>query len=145
MYGDSYLLISSYKFLSYFKMRVNILHNKGNHLIVDGFSSCDLRNVDLIRDLILDLVDVVEMNAISEPLVIYHEADDEDESGVTGVVILAESNVTIHTYPSKKWFALDIYSCNEFDVDKVVEFLKESFGLRKHDVKILKRGFYEKD
>jgi S-adenosylmethionine decarboxylase len=126
-------------------MRVNILHNKGNHFVVDGFSSCDLGNVDLIRDFILDLIEVVKMNAISEPMVIYHEADDEKESGVTGVVILAESNITIHTYPTKKWFALDIYSCNEFDIDKIVEFLKKSFGLGKFETKILKRGFYNEE
>tara|TARA_Y100000310_G_scaffold69970_2_gene65491 strand:+ start:1884 stop:2267 length:384 start_codon:yes stop_codon:yes gene_type:complete len=127
-------------------MRVNKLHDRGNHLIVDGFSSGNLSDVDSIRDLIVGLKDEIGMTAISEPLVVYHEAEDSRESGVTGTIILAESNITIHTYPAKKWFALDVYSCNEFDVESALGFLRSKLEVGEHEVKILKRGFYdEKD
>jgi len=124
-------------------MKVNILHNKGNHLIVDGFSSGNLSDVEEIKKLIVGIKDEIGMTAISDPLVLYHEADDSRESGVTGTIILAESNITIHTYPAKNWFALDIYSCNEFDIDSALSFIKDKLDVGECEVKILKRGFYD--
>jgi S-adenosylmethionine decarboxylase len=126
-------------------MKVNTLHNKGNHLVLDGFSSSDLGNVEFFKKFLVELTQELGMNAISNPLVVYHEASDGAESGVTGTILLAESNITIHTYPSKRWFALDIYSCNEFDVEGIISYLKGRLGIGEFDYKILKRGFYEKD
>jgi len=126
-------------------MRVKKLHNFGNHFILDGFSKVDLSDIRFISDLLLDLPKEIGMKAISDPIVLFHESDDKMESGVTGTIILAESNITIHTYPNKKWFALDIFSCKEFDVDFVFNILKNKLQIVEYRKKILKRGFYEKD
>ena len=121
-------------------MRVKQLHGKGNHLILDAYTGEKLDSVDFVKEFLLKSVDRIGMRAISEPLVIYHKAKDNSESGVTGVIILAESNITIHTYPNKKWFCLDIYSCNEFDIEKTVTYLIKELDISKYKLKILKRG-----
>jgi S-adenosylmethionine/arginine decarboxylase-like enzyme len=38
--------------------------------------------------------------------------------GITGFVALAESNITLHTYPEKGYIVLDIFSCKEFDIER---------------------------
>jgi S-adenosylmethionine decarboxylase len=123
-------------------MNIKELHKQGNHLIFDGSAEADLNNLDFIKQFILDLVDVVDMHPISEPFVMYHKAEKDEESGVTGVIILAESSITIHTYPSRKWFSLDLYSCNEFELDKTKQFIRDRLKVTDYSTKTLRRGFY---
>jgi S-adenosylmethionine decarboxylase len=125
-------------------MKVTKLHGNGNHLLFDGIcvSGELIDKEEIIEKFLVDVVDLIEMRAISEPIVIKHESVDERESGITGTIILADSNITIHTYPKKKWFSLDIYSCKEFDVDKAVNFVVKKLDVEKHNSKIFRRGFY---
>ena len=125
---------------------VKKLHGKGNHLIVDGYtdSSEILEDKKAMKKLILDLVDEVGMRVISKPLIVKYESssNDKTQDGITATVILAESNVTIHTYPKYKFFALDLFSCEEFDIERIIDYLKENIGMVKYKKSILKRGFY---
>lgn len=123
-------------------MKIKKLHGQGNHLILDGFSEANMGDVDFIRKFLLESVKKLRMNTISKPLVLYHKAKEKSESGITGIIILAESNITIHTYPEKKWFCLDVYSCNEFNIKKIVNYLIKKLDINKYKLKILKRGFY---
>jgi len=45
-------------------------------------------------------------------------------SGYTGVGILSESHITIHTYPEEKKIALDLYSCKKIDEKLNITFIK---------------------
>ena len=121
-------------------MKIKKLHGKGNHLIFDGFSGRDIGNVGFIKDFLNELTKKIKMTAISKPLVLNHKAKNKNESGVTGVIILAESNITIHTYPEKKWFCLDIFSCNEFEINQIIKYLIKELDIIKYKLKILKRG-----
>jgi S-adenosylmethionine decarboxylase len=123
-------------------MKVEKKHKKGNHLIMDGTSKADLNNKKNMKKLLLDLVKIAEMKPISKPLIIKYNAKDREESGVTGTIILAESNITIHTYPEKNLFFLDLFSCKEFEIDKITDYLKKELKMEKHKIKILKRGDY---
>ena len=123
-------------------MKIKKMHGQGNHLILDGYSEADLDSVGFIKKFLLDLTKKIEMTAISEPIVLEHDAKDENESGTTGIIILAESNITIHTYPKKKWFCLDIYSCNEFEIDDAIEYLTDKLKITDYKKQLLKRGEY---
>lgn len=126
-------------------MKIKKLHGKENHLIFDGFCrETRISEIDFIKDFLIDFVKEIRMHAISSPLVLYHKAEGVSESGVTGVIILSESNITIHTYPEKKWFALDIFSCNEFNVEKVKDFIKKKLKVFKEECKLFRRGFYDR-
>ena len=123
-------------------MKIKKLHNKGNHLIVDGTSEAEIDNKEFIKRFLIQLTKKIKMNAISKPLVLKYNAKSLQESGITGTIILAESNITIHTYPEKKWFSLDIYSCNEFEIENTLKYLKNKLKITKFKKQILKRGFY---
>lgn len=126
-------------------MKVTKLHNQGNHLMIDGFFSSDLKNCKFIEEFLIKLTEKIGMTAISNPLVVDHVANEESESGITGTIILSESNITIHTYPNKKWLSLDIYSCKEFNIDSTIAFIVDKLKITKFKKTFLKRGFYDEE
>ncbi|MCH7850716.1 MAG: adenosylmethionine decarboxylase [Nanoarchaeota archaeon] len=123
------------------------LHNLGNHLIIDGYSSSKeiLADEDFIRNFIRKLVSQVEMTPISKPLIVKYNSKDPHQNGVTGTIILAESNITIHTYPHYNFFCLDLFSCSEFKIDKTIDYLISELKITKYKKKLIKRGFYDEE
>ncbi len=47
--------------------------------------------------------------------------------GVSGVVVLAESHISIHTWPERDYAAVDIFMCGSCDPYKAIPVLKEAF------------------
>ena len=126
-------------------MKVKKLHGLGNHLIIDAFgcNSDKLNNKNLIKIFLLELAKKIKMNVIKGPVVINYNPKAKLERGITGFVILAESHISIHTYPEKNYFNTDIFSCNEFDVEKIKEFLNEEFSIKETKDFLIKREFNE--
>jgi S-adenosylmethionine/arginine decarboxylase-like enzyme len=52
----------------------------------------------------------------------------EDEGGVTGVCVLSTSHCTIHTWPLRPFFVMDVYSCRDFDPAQVEAHLARKLG-----------------
>jgi len=61
--------------------------------------------------------------------------------GVSGVVILAESHISLHTWPDEGYAALDVYVCGEkADPEKAIDYILKEFGSAHAHVTELKRG-----
>ncbi len=126
-------------------MEITTTHGEGSHLTVDLFG-CNvevLGSIEKITTVLTTLPDDINMTPISGPLVKYHQAENEMDSGVTGVIIIAESHISIHTYPKRKFASVDIFSCKEFNVNRAVEFLKQVFSPERVERNVLHRGFKE--
>ena len=64
--------------------------------------------------------------------------------GVSGVVIIAESHFSVHTWPEHNYAAIDFFSCSDsIDVDIAVEYLKGIFRPEKVKISSIKRGIVE--
>ena len=64
--------------------------------------------------------------------------------GVSGVVIISESHLAIHTWPEYGYAAVDLFTCGEQCDPKVAyEFLKEKFNSRKTTYSQLNRGLMD--
>jgi S-adenosylmethionine decarboxylase len=61
-------------------------------------------------------------------------------SGVSGVAVLAESHISIHTWPEAGYAALDVFMCGSADPDACVPVLREAFSAKRVGVSELLRG-----
>jgi S-adenosylmethionine decarboxylase len=59
---------------------------------------------------------------------------------ISGVVLIAESHISIHTFPSKQFLSIDIFSCKKFDSKDSICFVEDIFDLKKIEVNLLDRG-----
>ena len=62
------------------------------------------------------------------------------EGGVTGVLLLAESHISIHTWPERQYAALDIFMCGDCDPYKGIPVLRKAFLPANLTISEQKRG-----
>jgi S-adenosylmethionine decarboxylase len=60
--------------------------------------------------------------------------------GVTGVAVLAESHISIHTWPELEFAALDVFMCGKLDPNLATEYMVEYLKPRTHQIKCIERG-----
>ncbi|MGN6699047.1 MAG: S-adenosylmethionine decarboxylase [Thermomicrobiales bacterium] len=101
------------------------------HLVVDAFVADGQRlgDVAAIFDLLDTLPARIGMTKIAPPYVFRYSGVKPEDWGVTGVVIIAESHISIHTFAEHKRFHLDVFSCKPFDVDMVRDRICALFGV----------------
>lgn len=115
----------------------------GPHLTYDGYGADPIRLNDMkvVFDFLLNLPAIIGMQRLTMPYVLsYDGGDAKDDYGVTGVVIIATSHISIHTYPHDKTFFLDIFSCKAFDQEKALAFIRQTFGAKREDIDLVTRG-----
>ena len=59
--------------------------------------------------------------------------------GYSTFVMIAESHISIHTFPELNYISFDCYSCKSFDVNKVIDTMKKFFDLEKVDMQVVNR------
>ncbi|GIS95054.1 MAG: hypothetical protein CM1200mP22_22910 [Dehalococcoidia bacterium] len=80
------------------------------------------------------------MTRITEPNVLKYEAPKSEDAGVSGFVIIAESHISIHTFPRKDYINIDLFSCQPFNYERALEDVKEMFDLKEVKTWLLDRG-----
>ena len=80
------------------------------------------------------------MTKIMPPYVFRYTGVRPENWGVSGFVLIAESHISVHTFPAKQYLSLDILSGKEFDVEKALAFARREFGIGKDEHNILDRG-----
>jgi S-adenosylmethionine decarboxylase len=80
------------------------------------------------------------MTKISEPHVIRYSGVKPEDWGVTGFVIIAESHISVHTFPEHGYVWVDIFSCKEFEAPEALGIVTDAFGLTHVTEHILERG-----
>ena len=106
----------------------------GVHLIVDLHGATGLNDIDLIEETLRRCV-----TAASATLLHIH-LHHFQPSGVSGVAVLAESHISIHTWPEAGYAALDIFMCGKADPDACIPVLREAFKAKRVDVDEILRG-----
>lgn len=114
----------------------------GLHLMVDGYG-CNpqcLQDINLIYNLLDELPQKIDMTKIMPPYVFKYEGKKPEDWGLSGFVLIAESHISIHTFPEKNYLSLDIFSCKKFDIDKALTQVKEYFEVEYFEKNLLNRG-----
>jgi deoxyhypusine synthase len=80
------------------------------------------------------------MTKIGGPYMFEYQAPDPAYSGVSGLVVIAESHIAIHTFPELDYFTMDIFSCKNFDHEKAIEYIRTAFDVKEMDRMLVQRG-----
>ena len=107
----------------------------GKHFIVDFWGSQPLQDIGLIENALIDAASIA--GAI---LLHIHLHQFSSGGGVTGVALLAESHISIHTWPERNYAAFDVFMCGNAQPEKAVEHLKKIFNPEKVEIQEILRG-----
>ena len=116
----------------------------GEHIIIDGYDGNPklLNDKNVIISCIDELCTLLKMHQLEETHII--EAPDnhiKDPGGWSAFVVIAESHISIHTFPRRHFLSADVYTCrNGLDVDFIVGFFKDTFHLGEVEQHFIKRG-----
>jgi S-adenosylmethionine decarboxylase len=106
----------------------------GVHLIVDLHGAERLDDIDHIEATLRRCV-----GAACATLLHIH-LHHFQPSGVSGVAVLAESHISIHTWPEAGYAALDVFMCGSANPDACIPVLREAFSAKRVGVNELLRG-----
>ncbi len=115
------------------------------HLIMDGKCSNMelLTSSEALAKFLRDTAKLVGMTVHEEPIVKDYPWPDSKGTALSGVCFLAESSITVHTYPEFSQVFIDIFSCKSLDpVDKIIAWIKEAVGMVEYDWLLLERGVH---
>lgn len=118
--------------------------NFGLHLMIDGYmgNQKKLNNEKLVKKMLGDLPKKLKMQIVMGPVVRFIRGNDKkDPGGYSGFVVIAESHISIHTFPARRFVSADVYTCTDvLDKDFVTKYFKKSFDLQKLEINFVKRG-----
>ncbi len=123
-------------------MMEGIEYGFGQHLMLDGYG-CDqdkLQDLEEIYNFLSRYPEEINMTKIMPPYVFKYSGQVPEDWGISGFVLIAESHISIHTFPEKLYLSLDIFSCKKFDTDAAIAYIKKLFGIKKLEIKLLDRG-----
>ena len=112
------------------------------HLAVDGYGAdpAKLQDVDLVRKFLDEYPATIEMTKMAPPQVHTYRGRVPEDWGVSGFVLIAESHISVHTFPDRRYINIDIFSCKEFDADASLGDVQETFSLSEVRVWTMERG-----
>lgn len=107
----------------------------GTHLLVDLWGASNLDNPALIDGALRE-------GAVTAGATILHSHFHHftPNGGVSGVVVLAESHISIHTWPERDYAAIDIFMCGACDPRDAIPVIEAAFRPERVDVDEQRRG-----
>jgi len=98
---------------------------------------CDPVLIDdetFIKNVLIEVTDIIGLTVVN--YTIHHYSP----IGVSGIVVIKESHLAIHTWPEYNYAAIDFFTYQKFDIEKGIEYLQKQFKAKKNEINILKRG-----
>jgi spermidine synthase len=108
----------------------------GNHILVE-FMNCDPHIMNDVAAIERDMVGAAQKAGATVINSTFHHFS---PYGVSGVVVIQESHLAIHTWPEYGYAAVDLFTCGEMDAWISFDFLKECFGAKSYSALEMKRG-----
>lgn len=114
----------------------------GPHLMLDlkGCNSNISFSLDKVYEFLFTTPDIIGMEKVTMPYVFPYYGKIAEDDGITGCVVIAESHISIHTFPKKEYVFVDVFSCKPFDVDLAIEHITKYFECDCYDKYLEFRG-----
>jgi S-adenosylmethionine decarboxylase len=94
----------------------------GVHLLIDLWGASKLDDIELVEAALRESATVAGATILH-----CHLHHFQPNGGISGVLVLAESHISIHSWPERGYAALDVFMCGECDPYKAIPVLKEAF------------------
>lgn len=111
----------------------------GAHLIIDMWDVINLSNTEFIENTLKKIAKACDAKILH----IHLHCFDENQ-GITGVIVLAESHINIHTWPEVRFAALDIFMCGKTNPVAAIPVLENAFKPKLMEVQTVTRGIIAK-
>ena len=95
----------------------------GRHLLIDIWGATNLDNLSHVEATMRAAVEAAGATLLNLDLHYF-----TPNGGISGVAVLAESHMSIHTWPERGYAALDVFVCGTADPYKTVPVLKKAFN-----------------
>ena len=108
----------------------------GKHFLLE-LKDCDrevLNDIGFLKNTLLVAASEAGATVLGES---FHQFSPQ---GVSGVVVIAESHLTIHTWPEYEYAAIDLFVCGTINPHLAVPVLEDGFQPHKIEVREFKRG-----
>lgn len=114
----------------------------GPHITLDlkGCPKEILSDYNLHFDYLKSLPGLIHMTPITQPYVFPYSGLVPEDKGITGIVIIAESHISVHSFEDKGYCFIDIFSCKDFDVERAIQITKDLFKPTDFEIHVVARG-----
>jgi len=114
----------------------------GKHFLIE-LVNCDeeiLKDQEQVRKFLLEAAIQAKATIVEQ---IFHCFS---PYGVSGVVVIAESHISIHTWPEHNYAAVDVFTCNlSLNVDLITSYISKAFKSQDNRVIIVDRGVFSNE
>jgi len=107
----------------------------GLHLLIDFWDAIHLRDEALIENAMRQAAMACGATVLDVKLHSFGA-----NAGITGVAILAESHISIHTWPEIGYVALDVFVCGSCDPHQALPVFRETFQPQREKILACRRG-----
>jgi S-adenosylmethionine decarboxylase len=119
--------------------RATGLNALGRHLLIELFD-CDpdaISNLETVKGALVEAARRAQATIVD---VVFHEFN---PFGISGVVVIAESHLSIHTWPEYRYAAVDIFSCGDvLQPEVAAAYLVEQFAAERTSMVEMQRGMF---
>lgn len=112
------------------------MNTLGRHLVAELYdcSPTALDDVDTVRSAMRAAANAVGATVVGE---LFHRYAPQ---GVTGTLLIAESHLSVHTWPEAGYAAIDVFTCGGLDPNPAVQGLCADLGAASYRVQEIRRG-----
>jgi S-adenosylmethionine decarboxylase len=107
----------------------------GIHILAELWNSRYLRDAAKIRGILIKAIDACGATMLSIDLHTF-----SPNGGISGVAVLKESHISIHTWPELEYAAVDVFVCGTINPHRAVDILKAEFQPGRIEITEVKRG-----
>lgn len=112
------------------------MNTLGHHLLVEYYD-CDKETLDdpkKLEDMMMRAAKAANATIVKS---VFHQFSPQ---GVSGVIVIEESHLSIHTWPEHGYAAVDFYTCGTNDPERAHDVLQKALASKRFEMMIINRG-----
>lgn len=109
-------------------------------MILDAYGANPkkLDDITLLFNTLDNLPALIGMRKIGFPHIAQFK--EKEIAGISGIIMIVESHISVHTYAKKDFLSMDVYSCKTFDFQKVLDYMKTIYEFKELEMNLIERG-----